>query len=137
MIPQQEQIRIVRMSASWRLMIWSIASIVIGLIMWFAPMGNDHPRLEQFIRAAGLLHVRRALPDEAERQAGQKLIRAMKFNRWLNWLWIACGVALLLVGVINRSSALDGHGVGVLIQGDFCFIFDRTILARLLELRLS
>lgn len=56
----------------------------------------------------------------------EKILGALRFNRWLNAMWVAMGVALLIWGYSVWSPSLVGHGVGVCVQAMGLVIFDRA-----------
>ena len=80
----------------------------------------------------GLIGLRRtATLDPAARDAAivdtrAKILAALKFNRWLNALWLAMAVALLIWGYAVWSPSLVGHGVGVFVQAMALVVFDRA-----------
>lgn len=80
----------------------------------------------------GLVGIRRtAKLDPAARDAEiastrTKILDALRFNRWLNALWIAMAIALLIWGYAVWSPGLVGHGIGVFVQAMALVIFDRA-----------
>ena len=69
--------------------------------------------------------------SESERDAEvmrrrEKILGALRFNRWLNAVWVATGIALLVWGYRSWSPSLVGHGVGVVVQAFGLVIFDRA-----------
>jgi len=141
---------------------WSIASIVVGVAIYWAA-GQQDSASRKFAEAVasqfviwgaidlvfsifGVMQARRAdrtpIDDSAiasERADCDKLIRTLKFNGKLNWLWVASGVVLVAsaFGAVWRHAdpaavgSLFGHGAGVLIQGGFLFWLDRHYLRQL------
>lgn len=69
--------------------------------------------------------------EEVMRRRG-KILRALRFNRWLNAVWVATGVALLVWGYSKWSPSLVGHGAGVVVQAVGLVIFDRAFKRALL-----
>jgi len=139
-------IRAVRKTMSQRLFIFSIVSILVGVSMYWIPADQMWRKLIgavaiQFIiwgaidlmfAIPGVMGARRLKSDPQELEERVKMIRILRFNNKLNWLWISIGAALLGIGVaLSWWHVLVGHGVGVLAQGGFLFFFDRAFLLML------
>ncbi len=136
---QVRSLRDVRATFTRTFLLWSVGSIVAGavvmaidsrafartvavhFVIWgafnlvFALMGVQQGR-----------RVARAEPSEAELDEGRSLLRSLRFNQKLNWLWVGTGVALLALGAILANASLLAHGVGVIMQGGYLFAFDRA-----------
>lgn len=63
----------------------------------------------------------------------EKILAALHFNRWLNAVWVATGVGLLIWGYVAWSPSLVGHGLGVTIQAVGLVVFDRAFRRALVE----
>ena len=82
----------------------------------------------------GLRQVRNLDPSPRHEEIGRRrglILGALRFNRWLNALWVAMGVALLIWGYRSVSPSLVGHGVGVSIQAVALIVFDRAFFRAL------
>ena len=156
------RVRITRRRMSNLLCGWSIASIIAGVVIYWIT-GDQDSASRKFAEAVsaqfviwgaidlvfatfGILQVAKAdrTPIDGEvasRELGDrdKLVRTLRFNRKLNWLWVACGIVLLAsaAGAAWRGAeaasvaSLLGHGAGVIVQGGFLFWFDRVFLKKL------
>ena len=77
----------------------------------------------------GLRRTSRLPPGEREAELAStrtKILGALRFNRWLNAMWIAMAVGLLIWGYAAWSPGLVGHGVGVFVQAIALVVFDRA-----------
>lgn len=134
---------------------WALLSMVLGGIGLLAhAVGSGTSRGEAFLGALALqflawgainaalagwalrqLARRERAPLPAERQLAERerSIRVLRLNAGLDLLWLAIGVALLLLPALlpDHAATLVGHGVGVVLQGGFLLLFDRLFARRL------
>jgi hypothetical protein len=135
---------------SWILAGLSVGSVVLGVVAWAVGIGTTgvvvNVAASHFViwglidvvfAGLGLWATRPSLPERtAEQSAAAKtgLIKSLKFNAILNWIWVGSGVGLLALASILAATGSDsaigtlGHGVGVTIQGGLLFAFDRWFL---------
>jgi hypothetical protein len=123
-----QRLRNVRAKFTRTFLLWSLGSIAAGavvlaidsqafartvavhFIIWgtinlvFALMGVQQGR-----------RVARAEPTEAEIDEARSLLRSLRFNQKLNWLWVGTGVVLLALGAILSNAGLLANGVGVTV----------------------
>ena len=104
-------------AVAWQFVVWAAIDAV------FAGMG-----IVQAVRVTGRPPCPQTEADEFA--AAEKLLRTLHFNQKLNWFWLACGVGLMVWAGLAHNPSLAGHGVGVLIQGGFLFVFDWIYAAR-------
>ena len=121
------------------LLVWSVASILAGgITLPLLPDGSKFwsaaawqfliwGGIDLIFAAAGVWQARRSNAAVAGSEGQtRKLLGALRFNQKLNWLWLASGVALLAWSAhAGWQRSLLGHGVGVLVQGGFLFVYDR------------
>ena len=124
---------------SQRLMIWSAASTVAGLVLvvlaagfWegFGIQALAWGIIDGAIAGFGLWmsrRRRRSLPDSEDPQLmeaeSRKLRRTLWINTGLDLLYIAGGA--VLAATLGRSNpAWQGHGWGIILQGTFLLFFD-------------
>jgi esterase/lipase len=124
---------------SKRLLIWSAASVLLGLVLiavqvpfWtgFAIQAIAWGGIDAAIAVGGLWATRRRharLPDpiapEPLAREEDKLRRLLWINTGLDVLYVAAGlVAVLTLG--RTDTRWRGHGWGIVIQGAFLFVFD-------------
>ncbi|MGN6726921.1 MAG: DUF6992 family protein [Tepidisphaeraceae bacterium] len=145
-----ERVRVLRGRQAWVLMGVAIASILVGLGVM------QHPPTAPAARAFGLAvaiqfvvwgaidaafagvgviqsarTARRPLTQThaAEEAAGlDRLLRALRLNQKLNTLYLLTAAVLLAIAAALASPGWFGHGVGVLLQGGFLFVFDKHYL---------
>jgi hypothetical protein len=146
------RLRAVRRSAAFRFATWSIFSTAAGALgIYFLKSRATQAGIDALNAVAwqfaiwGLINlvfawlgvrqsvgIARQPPDwTAESADGNKLLNILKFNHKLNWLWMAIGVALTVPGLLLHNNTLLGHGIGVMIQGGFLMVFDRSLARRL------
>ncbi len=147
------RLRAARREMSYVLAGWAVSSVVIGTGGLFVVRGEAAGA--QLLGAAamqfaiwgvinavfafgGIAQARRAdatpaTPEtwEVEDADRRRVLKILRFNFGLNWVWLATGVVLLAWGGATQSPALLGHGVGVLVQAAFLTVFDRVFHARL------
>lgn len=97
---------------AWQFAIWGAIDLLFAL--------NGELGLRKVGRMDG------AARDAEVLRRREKILGALRLNRWLNVVWIATGVALLAWGYRAWSPALVGHGVGICVQSIGLAIFDRA-----------
>jgi hypothetical protein len=147
--------RNVRRQMSFRLALWAGGSMIVALI-GFAMQPSIPPGAARAIGQAlaaqcllwGLVDVGFALfglkhAQSAERSPvnqatadrelsdRDKLVRVLQFSWKLNIFWVGLGILLIVVGAALPNATLIGHGVGVMIQGGFLWLFDGFFLKSL------
>ena len=132
---------------------WAAVSIAVGVVVWSGQ--NDAPNTKFFMAMGmqfviwgainlvfGLLGLQQSrsvdsIPvyaNQATNEASDavKLMRTLRVTMKMNWLWVACGLALIAWGVsTSMNTTLLGHGSGVLAQALFLFVFDKHFYAKL------
>lgn len=105
------------------LIAWSIASIFIGIVLFFIPISILQGIglqavlwgvIDALIAVAGVLR-NRELPSD-------KVARFLQINVFLDIGYMVVGV--LLIVLLWMDSFILGNGIGVIIQGAFLFVLD-------------
>ena len=142
-------LRCLRARQAVTLAVFAGISIVVGAAL-FAVDGRTRPfwngvawqfvtwgAIDAIFAATGIIQAYRVTgkppcpqAEADEFLAAEKLLRTLHFNQKLNWLWVGTGIALLVWAAAAHSAALAGHGVGVIVQGGFLFVFDLIYAAR-------
>jgi hypothetical protein len=122
-----------------RLLIWSIASMVVSVPMFFSAYPLLRGLAIQFFAwgavdaAIAIFGARASARKRAKIQDPERLEIETKEARWLERvLWISTGLDVLYIlgGVWllqswgAESLLWRGHGLGIVIQGGFLFCFD-------------
>ena len=97
---------------AWQFAIWGAIDLIFAVTGEFGLSGVS--RMTGGVRDAEVMRRR------------EKILGALRFNRWLNAVWVTTGVALLVWGYWAWSPSLVGHGVGVSVQAIGLAIFDRA-----------
>ncbi len=105
------------------LIAWSIASIFIGIVLFFIPISILQGIglqavlwgvIDALIAVAGVLR-NKELPSD-------KVARFLQINVFLDIGYMVVGV--LLIVLLWMDSFILGNGIGVIIQGAFLFVLD-------------
>ncbi|NDJ52877.1 MAG: hypothetical protein GYB68_07325 [Chloroflexi bacterium] len=130
---------------SQRLLIWSVGSIVAGLVTLASGKAIGRGlgiqnitwgAIDGLIAIFGLRAANQRMADpeamspETEARETENLRRILWINTGLNIGYLLTGAAILLTRGRENEEA-RGHGIGVLIQGSFLFVTDLLSLAEL------
>lgn len=133
-------------SVTWdiakRLLVWSAASIVLGVIMGISPWPlMEGIGLQMIVWGAIDLVVALVALGRAKRlydtppeehvvvHEALRLRRILIVNARLDVLYVVAGAAVVVA--FRRDPFLLGNGVGILTQGFFLLVLDRVYAARL------
>lgn len=105
------------------LIVWSLSSIVIGMILFFGAI----PLLQGIGLQAllwGIIDVIIAVFGvfRAKEQTATKAARFLRINVYLDIVYQVVGV--LLIVFLWQDAFLLGNGIGIIIQGAFLFVLD-------------
>ena len=109
-----------------RLMTWSIASIIIGMVMYFGSQGA-------ILGGIGLMAIIWGIIDAAiaafilfkqKEQSVAKITRTVSINIYLDIIYQVVGLIVIVLYIQNLYFV--GIGIGVIIQGFFLLLLDRS-----------
>ena len=117
-----------------RLMTWSVSSLIVGIVMYLSYPGTllGGIGLQAIIWGAIDLAIASFILFKQKDQSVTKIKRVVSINIYLDILYQVVG--LIVVVVYFQNLFLVGNGIGVIIQGFFLLLLDRSYHNSLMHL---
>ncbi len=135
-----DRVRAVRIRFSRMLMVWAVASVLVAIAALILGPARPTESSRAMLGAVGAQFfvwgaidaifaiIGMSQAGVSQRRDSDNLIRTLRFSARLNYAMLLVGALLLAAGVLLRSPALMGHGVGAIIQVVFLIVFDNLFL---------
>lgn len=112
------------------LLIWSVASVIVGIILWVIP--------SPLLQGIGLMAILWGAIDlvialftllKQKDSPAADLAKILYINMGLDTIYMVIGVLFIIFGLLDDF--MIGSGVGIIIQGAFLFILDMYYYLRM------
>ncbi|MFW9812825.1 MAG: DUF6992 family protein [Candidatus Thorarchaeota archaeon] len=120
-----------------RLLIWSISSITFGIVMYFGSPGTilGGIGLQAIIWGAIDAAIAAFILFKQKEQSVEKITKTVSINIYLDVIYQIVGIIVIVLYLQNPFFV--GNGVGVIIQGFFLLILDRSYHSALRNIEIS